>query len=575
MTNEWGRPDADRTEDRPPTAEGVTAPTVSLETEDEVRRNGLGGRTLAGILGVVLLVGGTLFAVAQAGSAGPGTAEAAVADLLAAASDEDVLGVLAALDPGERDALRRPVEDLFAQLERLEVVDGSFRLDGVPGLDLTFEGLTYRTEAVRDGLARVYLTGGTVTTGYDTDELPIGDFLSDTIERFGGDVHGQSDTETTPVVAEGSDPVFLVARRGDDGWRVSIGYTIAEHARIDSGRPLPAGSAITPVGAPSPEAAVEELARAAADLDLRGVIARLAPGELGALQEYAGLFIDDAEEEIAAEAVDVDVRLGDLELRADTDGDRAKVYVDGFSMTVVSDGSTLEVSVADSCVTVGGDLDDFDAGGFGFEDGPVCGDDLSALSQDSLDSFGFDEGEITPPSFPPIETPDVGITTVREDGVWYVAPLESGLDTVVAGLEVIDRSHLEAAVDFVEQLINAFTFGFSDTGGVEQTFADFGDEIGPANESGFEGDLDDLGGATGNGVELHDTLQPHELDQLEMFVAETVTTEPEAAQCITMELWFRDPRLVRELLDAHLYGVAPMPEAQEALDIALEVCGLR
>lgn len=118
----------------PPPMTPVDAP-LTLDTESEVTtKSGIGGRVVAGVAGIVLLVAGTAFAVTQLGSSGPSTAEEAVAELFDAASDEDLLGLMAALDPGERDALRGPVEDLFGELERLEVLDDSFELDadGVP-----------------------------------------------------------------------------------------------------------------------------------------------------------------------------------------------------------------------------------------------------------------------------------------------------------------------------------------------------------------------------------------------------------------------------------------------------------
>src|SRR5690606_36910353 len=134
--------------------------TVALESETEVRSGGMGGRLVAGALGVLLLGGGIAFAATQAGSdAGASDPEGAVTELFDAIADEDVLVVLATLDPGERDALSDPVEDLFEQLERLEVLDDSFELDGVQGIDLEFEDLTFRNEPVREDRARAYLTG--------------------------------------------------------------------------------------------------------------------------------------------------------------------------------------------------------------------------------------------------------------------------------------------------------------------------------------------------------------------------------------------------------------------------------
>ena len=54
-------------------------------------------------------------------------------ELFEAMADEDVLGLIATLDAGERDTIAGPVEQLFDELERLEVLDDSFQLDGVDG----------------------------------------------------------------------------------------------------------------------------------------------------------------------------------------------------------------------------------------------------------------------------------------------------------------------------------------------------------------------------------------------------------------------------------------------------------
>ncbi len=449
MSDEWGPAQIDPVE-----------PDLTLRTEAEVTKSShRGGRIVAGVIGVFILVAGTTFAATQLGSSGPASPEDAVSSLLDAASNEDILGVLAALDPGERDALRQPVQDLVEQLQRLEVLAPSFSLDGVAGVDLEFSDVTYRTEPVRDDLVRVYLTGGTVTGGFTAGELPVGSFVTDTIERFGGDLGDASGSDSSPI---GGDDTFVVAHKTDDGWHVSIGYTIAEAARLDAGLPLGAPG-IEPVGADSPEAAVEGMARAAAALDLRGMIARLSPGEFGALQDYAGLFVDRGAQAMAD--ADVAISIDDIALHADRSGDRATVFIDRFAVTVVHEGHTYNASTDGKCFTLTGDLDALGMDGSPFDEGPVCAEDLGGLGTGFFGLGATDPSGTDAPAMPSIDTPTMGITTTQVGGRWYVAPLSTVLDGMVATLSVLDRSDLDAMVDAVESMSTSFEESFSSGSG--------------------------------------------------------------------------------------------------------------
>jgi hypothetical protein len=546
---------------------------------------GSGGRLLAAIAGLVVLVGGTVFAVAQLGASGPQSPEAAVSDLLEAASDEDVLGLLAALDPGERDALKGPVEDMFEELQRLEVLDDSFSLTGVEGLDLEFDDVTFRSQPVRDDLVRVYFTGGTVRGAVDSSEIPVGDFVEDTMERFGADL-GELDTSEESTI-EDTD-TFLVARSGPDGWRVSIGYTIAEAARVSSGAPL-ADAPIAPVGADSPEAAVESMVRAAADFDVRSVIAGLSPAEFAALQDYAGLFIEDVEAEMAEAAEEVDVTVDDLSVRSEQDGDRASVFVDGFAVTVTAEGTTVSVSYADGCFTVDGELDELELEGSAFDDGPVCTDDLGAAMEDLYGTEGFagdgSDGSVDLPELPAIDTPDIGVTTTRIDGEWYVAPIATSLDAMVAGLEVLDRSHLDHFVDFFEELQSeweeSFTYdyeypveGDDGLGVVPEpgTFEDSGGVLEPVPGTGapppvFDGGQLPMPTTT---VFSGGSVEEAALEEL----VRLQSPNPAAAECVLAGLDGAPDHVRTELAEAYVQGLEPSPEAWDALVTAMSSCGL-
>ena len=545
MSNEWG----------PPAIEPVE-PDLTLRTEGEITKSGrFRGRVVAGIIGVVLLVGGTTFAVTQLGSSGPDSPEEAVSQLLDAASNEDVLGLLATLDPGERDALQQPVQDLFHELERLQVVDSSFSLDGVKGVDLQFDDVTFRTEPVRDDLARVYFTGGTVTGAFNADELPIGAFVSDTLDRFGADISGTSSSDTTQLT---DGDTFLVARNGSDGWRVSIGYTIAEAARLDAGLPLLA-SGIAPIGADSPEAAVEGMVQAGADFDLRGMIARLSPGEFGALQDYADLWISDAAQQMASAGDDYDVSIDDLSLHSDGSGDRASVFVDSVGVTVTNhDGQHMTASSDGKCFTIEGDLDGLDLTGSPFENGPICAGDLNDVSNGLFGTGGSADLGTDLPTLPAFDTPEIGITTAKVDGKWYVAPIQTSLDGVVSFLKVLDRSDLDAIVDFVDQMVTSFTGSFTTI------------------DSGF-------GSSSGQGSYTPESVPPVPTTGLGSpatsidynAIAELVQLyagDPDLADCMLNELLAQEDSILAELGSSYRSGATPSQDVQDAFFAAEADC---
>lgn len=589
MSDQWGpgagQGENDRNDDQPswsgsappppppppPPPGAAPLPTVeaplTLTDETAIKRSsGIGGRMVAAIVGVVLLVGGTLFAVTQVGSSGPGSAEDAVADLIEAASNEDILGLMAAIDPRERDVMRQPIEDMFSELERLEVVDDSFELTGVAGVDLEFEGVTYRTEEIRDGLARVYFTGGTLTSSFNTDELPIGAFVQDTLDRFEADISGMQETETSSLT-EGEE-AFLVARDTGDGWRVSIGYSIAEAARVDGGLPFPSAAlAIEAIGADSPEAAVEGMVTAITDLDVRGMLGRLSPAEFAALHEYAGLFIEDAEAAMSEVPPDFDFSIDELEFRSETSGNRAIVFIDGFRLSVDIEGSALQVGFSDGCFSIEGDLEDLGVD-LGELESPICTDDLEETYQESMLDFedvaGFDL-----PAFPELEVPTIGITTMKVDGQWYVAPVATYLDSMVAVLEVLDRAALDAIVDFVEQAIESFSSAF------EESFSDFGTSIGGGDfDSGFDseggiiGGFDDqfeddqFGGSTGD-------IDFAGLDEV---LAGLFPDDVETQDCLFFELIDAEPVLIDELIESYRGGPDPSEAAQQLFLDAAAAC---
>lgn len=555
----------------PPPPPPVGGETVALESETSVRSGGIGARLVAAVVGGLLLLGGVGFAAAQMGG-DDGAPEDAVADMFAAIADEDVLGVLATLDPGERDTLTGPIEDLFTELERLEVVDDSFELTGIEGVDLEFEGLTFRSEPVRDDLVRVYLTGGTASYAFNTDELPIGDFLVDTFDRFGVEYRGIQESDSDTMDPAEADDTFIVVRDTGDGWRISLGYTAAEAARVQSGKPLPAeGAGLAPVGADSPEAAVDGFLRAVADLDVRGAVARLSPAEFAALQDYWPILVDDADL-APLQDLPVDIELTELEMHSETDGDHGQVFIDAFGVDVVAEEFTGGATVADGCIALRGDAEEAIAE---LEmQSPICQEDIEQLYEEAMEGMGgpIDLGGFG--SFEPgdFETPAIGISTTKVDGKWYVAPIRSYADLGIAVLQVIDREDLDAMVDAVEEFFGAFGGmvgggfmapgldggDFDDLGTITEEFEEFGEPIEPGTglESFEAGSID----ARTSGL----------VEELVSMVA----GDADVAACVLAELKATaTPNQMVELADAYAFDFEPSMDAQDVLFTALEICG--
>lgn len=583
MSDSWG-PDStpnggDGPPSPPPPPPPPVAPDLDLTTESTVStKKGIGGRVAAGAVGVALLVGGSAFALTQSGDDGPSTPEAAVDALLDAASNEDVLGVLAAMEPGERDLLRDSVQGMFSEFERLEVVDDSFELTGIEGIDIEFSDVTYRVEDVRPGLSRVYFTGGEVSGTIKADELPIGEFVQDTLDRFEADISGFEESGTEPIT---DDDTFLAVVDGDDGWRVSIGYTAAEAARTSAGLPVPT-DVITPIGADSPEAAVEGMMRSIASLDTRDMVARLSPTEFRALQEYLPLFVDlDAATAEAQGAVTMSV--DNIELSSDTSGDKASVYVDALGMTIEVEGETVSFDYAESCVAVETTFPEFQEviGEFDLDPSNICIDDLNRIQEEAIGSMGLGltpaVGFGGPADF---DYGEIGITTVRSGGEWYVAPLTTYLDLTITGLQAMERADLDTMVETFETMFY---------GGFEQSFEVTGDAIGGFDDfESFEDFGEEFEGGLGPGVTAlspDDVITIYESGQTwglgldpadERLIADTLfgafAADPVVIDCMMFELAFLSTDDLQALVTSIKTDTDPSQDLQQFVFESFDYC---
>ena len=240
--------------------------TVSWTTADTVpnrRRRAAGiGATIAVIAGGV-----GISTVAFQGASNPGGAdspEEAVQEFADALEREDVLGMIDVALPEEVSALRAVFEDATSEVERVGILDESFSLDAVAGIDVAVPGLTLTTENLDTDLAIVTATGGTFDATFDPASFPLGSIVREVL----GDELAAS-RSSQPL--GGTDPSVMLATVARDGrWYVSLGFTVAEYARVAAGAAFPSPVAIERVGGESPEAAALGVLRTAGGARSRG-----------------------------------------------------------------------------------------------------------------------------------------------------------------------------------------------------------------------------------------------------------------------------------------------------------------
>ncbi|MFN0025952.1 MAG: hypothetical protein ACKV2O_02035 [Acidimicrobiales bacterium] len=387
----------------------------------------------AATIATMSLVAMGLFAFVSltGGSSGSATPEDAVQQFFDAVGKEDVVGVLNSLPVGERKIFVPLVTDMVTEFERLKVIS-DVDLAKVPGVDLTFNDLTFEVDEVAPTVAAVSITGGKVTSAVDVAELPIGDSLLDQV--FDGERPDLSVSETNDVTDGMDSTDKLVTVKDGDGWHVSLWYTVAEAARIDARLPVPDfGNGIAAVGASSPEEAVRQLFAATAGLDVRRLIELSDPEEAAALHDYAPLFIDDAEDAVDQlfDESNVSIQLTPLDLTVEEAFGHKNVIVGGIEGSVEADGLDISFEIRGGCST-------FEING---EKQETCVGDLDKLTDSGV-----------PPAVAEImgklSAKASGIVTTEVDGKWYISPtltVGNGMLSVLRAFDAKDITTLAEA----------------------------------------------------------------------------------------------------------------------------------
>ncbi len=383
-----------------------------------------GGSRFAVIGVVVALVVGGAFAIRTALSAptGPETASAAVDSFFAAVDDEDLVGMVEVWLPSERASVLEPGLELVRELERLDLVDDGTadRVDGGAedragiGYDVRVEGLETSERLLGDGVAMVTLHAGRVTMLDGAEEGMFGPI---------------GDEDASVDLAELDEPLELVVVEEDGGWYLSIWYQVAELARSETDEPLPDfGNGVTPIGAATPEGAVVGLIEAAVDIDPRSMIARLDPEEARALHDYAPLFLDDADDEIASFRAELDAegvswRVERLDVSASEWRGHTVVSLDAFGMRFDTPEGPVAFDVDTDCVRASAPDED---------DVEFC---WETATDAQLEEYGF--GRETLGWQGGFLGDGGGITVIERDGGWFVTGVPTFMHTMIRYLEIV------------------------------------------------------------------------------------------------------------------------------------------
>ncbi len=460
-------------------------PVVVVEAVGAEPRNPRGSvvaRAAAVVIALGLAGGGAALAInAGSSTGGSATPEAAVEQLLASLSNEDLLGAAEVIEPAERATLVDTGVSISEELVRLEVLSPDLDLGALTGVDLRFDNLTLRSVPIRSDVTDVFIDGGSSRASIDVSQLPLGKLI---LDRAPADLLNFTDSVSSPISS--TNPIAVVKR--DGRWYVSLWYSVAENARLAASQPTPsAADRPVPIGADSPEGAVERLIREAARLDPRTVIGMLDPEEMAALYDYAPLFLPQAESaanDALQAAIDADTTwtIDSIGLSSTVDGRLATVRLDGFEGSLTSPDVKAHLSLADGNIDATWTASDYTGGSYTasykvrdgctiFEtDNPDMGPAFDSCDQpDAMGPFGL--GLFGLPGFglDPMGALDQGIVTRKVDGKWFVSPIRTVTTAMLAGLRAVSPEDLATAADSISGF---FTGPFDRTSSIPVTTSD-------------------------------------------------------------------------------------------------------
>jgi len=429
---------------------------TAADTPARARRSP--AKLVGAIAGVAAIVAAGTFAVVRindnSSAGGAATPVDVGHELIDALEHEDLLAVVDLLLPGERETFRDPLLRTLDHLKRLEVLDDSATAESIGGLDIHFsESSVVEHPTNVDDISTIELDG-TVTASVDGAQVPIGSLLLD--EAFGGE---RPDMDVAGQPEPAGSQRFAVVQE-DGRWYLSLFYSIADAARGDAEIPA---AGLQPVGADTPEGALDALLQSTAKLDLTSMLQVIDPTEAEALLRYAPMFLDDAQQ--ALDGLDLDLAITDTSFTASGDGDRRSLTVDALTVTLTNpdSGDTKSLTYRDGCLS--GDLLDL----MGGEAKPVCMSDAGdgAIDQqvsDAIEQMGIGDPELATKLVNTIrdalaDYEPSGIAVHEVDGRWYVSPLRTYYELFDDVLAALDAGELRAIIDDAKAFVHSMDVG--------------------------------------------------------------------------------------------------------------------
>lgn len=298
---------------------------------------------------VALVVAGVTIVLLRGGSSGGADSpQAAVLKLLAAGENNDAFAAADLLDPSEADGVRQVLNNAHNTAEQTGYQKGGGQNGLLQGLHISTDNVNTSVTNVRDDLARVTITSGKLTMGFDPSNSNPG--VRDLISNK--DQHERTwtadDLSVTTDSGDKVQPAVMTVKRSGR-WYVSILYTYVDTAARRKGAEPSDPGTIDTQSFDSPEAAAKGFADGLVAMvskgDVMEVAKTLSPDDgtlVGTYQKFLNRNMKSHPTEI----------VGTPSFSAKTDGDSATIKIDDLTVQWTNDeGDTRKVRFHDGCIT--------------------------------------------------------------------------------------------------------------------------------------------------------------------------------------------------------------------------------